>query len=95
MLHTITKSPAIADLKTFYIMVKKNDAIVLLQDGVLYGLKNTYALQKLMSISIFLYALKVDVLARGLSNKFSVNIVLIEYKHFVNLSVKHQQQLSW
>ncbi|CAD6510743.1 sulfurtransferase complex subunit TusB [Candidatus Profftia tarda] len=95
MLHTVTKSPNAADLKTLYAIASNNDAILLLQDGVLCGLINTEALTNLMYTSTFLFAIKVDVLARGLSNRISPNIVLLNYNEFVALSVLHKQQLSW
>ncbi|WP_225639645.1 sulfurtransferase complex subunit TusB [Candidatus Profftia sp. (ex Adelges kitamiensis)] len=95
MLHTMSKSPNKADFTTLCAIVNKNDAIILIQDGILCGLVNTYSLRNLRSISTFLYALKVDVYARGLSARLSSNIVLISYNQFVELSVKHKQQLYW
>jgi len=95
MLHTLAKSPTSADLTTLCAIVGNNDAIVLLQDGVLCGLANTYALEKLISASTSLYALNVDVIARGLSARISSNIVLLDYNQFVELTAKHPQQVSW
>ncbi|AMH17641.1 MULTISPECIES: sulfurtransferase complex subunit TusB [Hafnia] len=95
MLHTLAKSPTAADLTTLCAIAGNNDAILLLQDGVLCGLVNTHSLEKLISASTSLYALKADVIARGLSARISSNIVLLDYNQFVELSVKHPQQLSW
>ena len=73
--------------------------LVLLHDGVIGISKNENTpdfLLQLLEIPINLYALKPDVLARGLDpNKIFEKIVLINYDELVDLLVDNPIIASW
>ncbi|WP_367682259.1 sulfurtransferase complex subunit TusB [Buchnera aphidicola] len=52
-------------------------------------------LEKIILSSSNLYVIKEDVYARGLQKNISSHFTLINYIHFVSLTLKHRQQMSW
>ncbi|MBJ7222931.1 MULTISPECIES: sulfurtransferase complex subunit TusB [unclassified Brenneria] len=95
MLHTLSHSPYHCDMDTLLRCLGPEDALVLLQDGVIAALADTPVLNRLLKTAIPLYALKNDVDARGLVAQISTNVSLIDYTEFVKLTVRHPQQLAW
>ncbi|XBS69475.1 sulfurtransferase complex subunit TusB [Acerihabitans sp. KWT182] len=95
MLYTLSRSPFVCDLSSLLLTVRAGDDLLLMQDGVIAGLTNASALRKLTAAPLGLYALDVDVAARGLAAHFSDKIAVIGYNDFVSLTVKHPQQMAW
>ncbi len=95
MLYTLSRSPHTSDLASLLLTARAGDDLLLLQDGVIAGLAGTPALEKLLAAPLGLYALDVDVVARGLIAHFSDKITVIGYNAYVSLTVKHAQQLAW
>ena len=66
--------------------VLQQNTILLIQDGVYFGLylknPNVYALQQ-------------DVIARGLINSYPNSIKLIDYNDFVNLVLNHDKTITY
>lgn len=66
-------------------LVKVDDIILLIEDGVYAACSPGETLAKPGNI----YALKPDVIARGLSDKISLDIKLVDYDGFVDLVVQN------
>ncbi|MDV5140745.1 MULTISPECIES: sulfurtransferase complex subunit TusB [Yersiniaceae] len=94
MLFTLSQSPFQTDLPALLRLTGQGDDLLLMQDGVLAGLKGSAALDWLLAAPISLYALKEDVEARGLTAQISDKITLIGYTTFVTLTVKHAQHVA-
>ncbi|ATM94139.1 sulfur transfer complex subunit TusB [Yersinia frederiksenii] len=95
MLYTVSHSPYHCDLSALLRLATSEDEILFLQDGVMSVLKNSESLKLLLNNPASLFVLEDDVTARGLSGQISDNVSLIGYTHFVDLTLKHQQQLAW
>ncbi|ABF14092.1 sulfurtransferase complex subunit TusB [Candidatus Palibaumannia cicadellinicola] len=95
MLYTISHSPYLYDIKWLLQIITPKDDILLWADGVISGLNNSPTLHALTKTSLTIYALKNDILARGLYPHFSRTIVVISYTEFVMLTEKHSQQIAW
>lgn len=83
------------DLATLCRLVAKGDALLLLQDGILCALEHTAALDQLLTTDATVCVLQEDVIARGLIEKISAKVQLINYNGFVRLSENHPQQMAW
>jgi tRNA 2-thiouridine synthesizing protein B len=95
MLYTVSHSPYHCDLSLLLRLATSEDEILFLQDGVMAVLKDSENLKLLLNNSASLFVLEDDVIARGLSGQISDNATLIGYTHFVDLTLRHQQQLAW
>ncbi|MGD8107497.1 sulfurtransferase complex subunit TusB [Pantoea sp. FN0302] len=95
MLHTLMSSPWQCDYNLLLRMLRADDDLLLMQDGVLAGLQNNCLLPQLLQAPARLWALKEDVEARGLAAQISSKITVIDYNDFVMLTVKQQQQMPW
>ncbi|CNI39575.1 sulfur transfer complex subunit TusB [Yersinia massiliensis] len=95
MLYTVSHSPYRCDLSALLRLVTSEDDILFLQDGVMAVLKNSDSLKLLLSQSTSFFVLEDDIIARGLAGQISDSATLISYTHFVDLTLKHQQQLAW
>ncbi|MDR7344071.1 tRNA 2-thiouridine synthesizing protein B [Pantoea alhagi] len=95
MLHTLISSPFQCDYFLLLRMLRADDDLLLMQDGVLAGLQQSRLLPPLLQAPARLWALKEDVVARGLTAQISAKITVIDYNDFVTLTVKQQQQMPW
>lgn len=95
MLFTLANSPQACDFPTLVSLIGSQDALLLMQDGVLAALKDSAAHQYLATAEHSVYALSEDLAARGLVGQISHNITLIDYTGFVALTEKHPQQIAW
>jgi tRNA 2-thiouridine synthesizing protein B len=77
MLYIINKSSLPTDA---FCLIKTDDVILLIEDGVYINNLN---------MTENSYALKSDVIARGLLDKISSQIKLIDYEGFVELAIQH------
>lgn len=98
-LHTINKSPFSHNTLASCIRVcEKQDAILLLEDGVFGGLATAPCaeeLQSLMNEGVKIYVLEGDIKARGISEKLDKAIQVTNYDGFVRLSLEHRSVQSW
>ncbi|QJC36203.1 sulfurtransferase complex subunit TusB [Enterobacteriaceae endosymbiont of Donacia cincticornis] len=99
MLYTLFSSPASCNFSLLLNFLNKNDELLLIQDGVLAGLKNSLYIKKIIKIKqkmkILIFAINNDILARGLNLNISNQIIRINYKKFVYLIIKHKKQVLW
>ncbi|RYY75508.1 MAG: sulfurtransferase complex subunit TusB [Gammaproteobacteria bacterium] len=98
-LHTINKSPfSHTTLSSCLQVCSKNDGVLLLEDGVFGALISAPCateLTALINAGLKVYALSVDVNARGLGEKVRDDIVITDYNGFVQLSIAHSCIQSW
>ncbi len=98
-LHTINKSPFSSNLiEPCLSLCNANDSILLVEDGIYIARRNTIYerfITEAENQAITVYALMSDVQARGLEDKLSSTVLLINYERFVALSVEHQSIQSW
>ncbi|QJC35801.1 sulfurtransferase complex subunit TusB [Enterobacteriaceae endosymbiont of Donacia sparganii] len=99
MLYTLFNSPESCNFSLLLKFLNKNDNLLLIQDGVLAGLKNSIYIQKIIRIKqkmkLLIFAINDDILARGLDLNISKNIIRINYTKFVDLIIKHKKQIIW
>ncbi|QJC34614.1 sulfurtransferase complex subunit TusB [Enterobacteriaceae endosymbiont of Donacia crassipes] len=99
MLYTLFSSPASCNFSLLLNFLNKNDELLLIQDGVLAGLKNSLYIKKIIKIKqkmkLLIFAINDDILARGLNLDISNKITRINYKKFVYLMIKHKKQIVW
>lgn len=95
MLYTYSVSIYQSDLEVFLALLTKHDAVLLIQDGALAVVAENPLLRYCLQQQITVYALIDDVIARGLKDQVASSINLINYHDFVDLTVKHPQQIHW
>ena len=90
ILHIINHSPfKTHDLADCLRVYRQKDSLLLIEDGVYAVLKA----DKLEGVRC--YALIDAIDARGLRNRVSDALTLIDYDQFVDLTVEHKQLCSW
>jgi len=92
ILHTVNKSPRNSTLQSCLRVAAKDSAILLIEDGVYAALAGT-ELEGLGDHKV--YALTADVKARGLLDKLSTQIILVDYAGFVALVEQYDCVQSW
>ncbi|QJC31345.1 sulfurtransferase complex subunit TusB [Enterobacteriaceae endosymbiont of Macroplea mutica] len=99
MLYILSNSPLHCNFIILLDILNKNDDLILIQDGILAGLSNSFFHKKIKQIKsqkkISIFAIHDDITARGLLNNFSKEIIIIDYNKFVSLTIKHKQQILW
>ncbi|QJC31759.1 sulfurtransferase complex subunit TusB [Enterobacteriaceae endosymbiont of Donacia tomentosa] len=99
MLYTLFNSPLSCNFSLLLNFLKKNDDLLLIQDGILAGLKNSISIKKIIRIrkkmKFGIFGMNNDILARGLENDISSEIIRIDYKNFVDLIIKNKKQIIW
>ncbi|HCS63448.1 MAG TPA: sulfurtransferase complex subunit TusB [Cellvibrio sp.] len=98
-LHTINKSPyAHSTLTSCLRVCTERDGILLLEDGVFGATTSAPGADELQMLSqrgVKIFALMNDIKARGLEGKVALNISLIDYNAFVQLTLDHRCVQSW
>ncbi len=94
MLYTIAKSPFNCDFSALLRLITNQDAVLLIQDGVIAAIEQSKYLNELQNTGAQIYVLEADVVARGLQNKISEAVSLISYQGFVRLTEAHKQHFS-
>ncbi|WP_261788375.1 sulfurtransferase complex subunit TusB [Buchnera aphidicola] len=59
------------------------------------ALVDNFFLDNIIFSSANLYIIKKDVYARGIQKNISDKFILIDYIHFVELTVKNKKQIIW
>jgi tRNA 2-thiouridine synthesizing protein B len=99
VLHTVNKSPySHSTLESCLQVCSANDSILLLEDGVFAVIEGSPChteMCKLIKSGVTIYALNIDINARGLQKKVHPEIQLTDYNGFVELSIKHRCVQSW
>ena len=98
MLHTINTSSQISTIKSCIDLVDNQSSILFIEDGVL-ALTKAKILQvdllHKLSMQKQIFALSEDVYARGIVDILAKEVVLVDYKGFVDLCIKHPKIISW
>ncbi|MFY2509809.1 sulfurtransferase complex subunit TusB [Vibrio pectenicida] len=90
MLHILKSITALEEVNKVYL---DTDILLLIQDAVyaVNPLHRTYPLLKKFNILV----LKSDLEARGMLNRVSPSINVVDYEGFVDLTVEHATSLTW
>ncbi len=99
-LHTVNKSPFAQQTLTSCINIcRAGDALLLIEDGVYGALPSSPTAEALKALAdegnVHLFALEPDLQARGLNDRISDWITVVDYSGFVQLSTEHQTVQSW
>lgn len=98
-LHTVNKSPfSHSELESCLEICRTGDAVLLIENGVIAAKKGNLwhnHLTEAANKGISIYALKNDLLARGLSEEQCHPVKAIDYAEFVELTCNHQRTQSW
>lgn len=95
MLHILMRSPFEINMILLIDLLRSDDDVIALQDSSIIAIDKNIFLKELLSIPIELYVIKQDVYARGIQEKISSKVNIIDYLQFVFLTVKHEKQMSW
>ena len=97
ILHTLNKPPrapaAIACLEVLASSSEDRNSLLLLEDGVYMADNSNKELVRQVSTRI--YALDVDIKARGLVHRVLPRVKVISYADFVQLVVDHKMTKAW
>lgn len=94
-LYIINSPKTSSQLQSILATITANDAILLIQDAC-YMLKAPVLVELLQTHHTSCYALQNDIDARNSApNGQSDNITTINYNEFVELTLTHQNSISW
>ena len=97
ILHTLNKPPlapaAIACLEVLTASSEDRGSLLLLEDGVYMADNSNQDLVRQVPTRI--YALDLDIEARGLAHRVLPSIKVISYADFVQLVVEHKMTKAW
>lgn len=96
MLHIINKSPY--DRPALDSALKTGEgAILLIEDGVYAAAKGGAAEAKIKAAQgkFKVYALQADLEARGMADRVTDGVTVVDYGGFVDLVAEHKTNQSW
>lgn len=89
-LHIVSCSPQSGEtLDSLRRLLGKDDGILLTGNGVYIGL------QTAPGLAVPLYALRQDVMARGLQSQWPASITTVDHGGYVDLCVRHEKSMNW
>lgn len=94
MLYTLATSPFNCDFSAMLRLITAEDAVLFMQDGVIAAVTQSPYLDALQKTGAQLYALDVDINARGLQNTLSTAVSVITYQGFVKLTEVQKQHFA-
>ena len=89
MLHIIKTVSALEDAMP---LCSAQDDILLIEDAV-YAANSQHKASHLKNRSVFV--LESDIHARGIANRISPSLTIVNYSGFVELTVKQDKSLTW
>ena len=92
-LHTISKTPTSNLLTSCLEAIAEDDGVLFLEDGVYYLWKDIKDL--IYTEQYECYALKEDLLARGIEITSTKGVNLVDYPAFVDLCEKYEKIINW
>lgn len=92
-LHTISRSPKHALLPACLKVINPGDSILFIEDGV-YHCSDSELLSSISRDNV-VYALREDLVARGLRDKQDARVEVVGYHKFVELTIQHSKTVSW
>ncbi|PFG55128.1 tRNA 2-thiouridine synthesizing protein B [Vibrio sp. ES.051] len=90
MLHIIK---TVSGLEDAILVCSVHDDILLIEDAVYAANSQHRAFSQLKSSSVF--ALESDIHARGMANRISPSISVVNYLGFVELTAKQDKSSTW
>ncbi|MEK9719451.1 MAG: sulfurtransferase complex subunit TusB [Quisquiliibacterium sp.] len=97
MLHIVNKSPTAAPALSSALRLSGKGALLLIEDAVYAATLGSPAEAELRKAQdrLKVYALAPDLEARGMADRVSDGVTLIDYDGFVDLVVEHSSCQSW
>ena len=92
-LHTISKTPTSNLLTSCLEAITEDDGVLFLEDGAYYIWKDIKGL--IHTEQYECYALKEDLLARGVEITSIKGVNLVDYAAFVDLCEKYEKIINW
>ena len=93
ILHTISRSPSSTLLESCTSLLEKGDAVLFIEDGVYHCTDNSDL--SAIESKAKLYALRGDLMARGVIAKSTAKAEAIDYDGFVRLCCEYDKVVSW
>ncbi len=87
-LHVVNKPPSNPAIASCLTAVRPGDAVLLIEHGV-------YCAPDAASEDVTIYALEVDVRARGLTSRMPPNVRIADDARFVELACEHNPIVTW
>lgn len=90
MLHIVQTAHALSEVSNAY---QEGDQVLLVEDSVYvsHAQHPMFTILKSMDVSV----LKEDALARGIFNRVSPSLYVVDFAGFVELTATHQTSLTW
>ena len=95
MLHTLNCSPEHPALQDCLKLLRAEDALLLLGDGVYLALAQCSNGQALQATGAALYVLEADARAAGVHARLALGFTLVDDAGFVALTECHARQMAW
>ncbi len=92
-LHVISRSPSKNLLESCSSLLRPSDAILFIEDGIYYCTGEN--VERLAAMGFSIYALREDLIARGLIDQSTHAAELIDYNGFVGLCCQYEKVVSW
>ena len=93
ILHTINKTPSSKLLESCLEVASEEDSLLFLEDGIYYARSEPRSAG--FASKLTCYALKEDLLARGVKLAASAEIEIVDYSGFVKLCEKSDKIINW
>lgn len=90
MLHIVKNIQALEEVVTVF---NDGDSLILIEQAVFAANPQHKAYRQIQGLNISVLA--SDAKARGIENRISSNIALIDYDGFVELTVTHSNSVTW
>lgn len=95
MLHTLSCGPGHPAVKECIALLRADDALLLLGDGVYIALQQSQDWAAMQSSGASLYVLDADARVAGVHHRLAPCFKVIDDDGFVSLTEKHSKQMAW
>jgi tRNA 2-thiouridine synthesizing protein B len=95
MLHTLSCGPGHPAVKDCVAMLRADDALLLLGDGVYIAMQHSGDGLALQQSGASLYVLDADARAAGVQQRLAACFTVVDDDGFVRLTEQHAQQMAW
>jgi len=97
MLHIVNKSPTSGSALDGALRLAGSGAVLLIEDAVYAATRGNPAEAKIRDAlgRLEVYALGPDLEARGMADRLTEGVTLVDYAGFVDLVVEHPNCQSW
>ena len=96
ILHIINKTKDATLIDQCMRYCSQGDSVLLVEDGVYLALTSSPSLPSELSNDITLYALKEDLIVRGLElDKVQMNVKPVHMSEYIELTASHSKVINW